>query len=97
MPTFVVLGKFTREGITNIKDSPQRLKASRQLIKSLGGELKDFYYTMGQYDMVAIVEGPSVEAAMQAMFTVGSTGATRTETLVAISAEKAAEIIKKLP
>jgi len=98
MPTFVVLGRFTQEGITKIKESPQRLEAARQVMKSVGGELKEFYYTMGQYDFVAITEGPSNEAAMQALFTVSSRGAVRTETLVAIPAEKAAaEIIKKLP
>ena len=97
MPTFVVLGKFTGEGIEKIKESPKRLEASRQVIKSVGGELKEFYYTMGRYDMVAIVEGPSVEAAMQALFTVGAAGAVKTETLVAIPAEQGIKIIKKLP
>ena len=97
MPTFVVLGKFTREGIEKIKESPKRLEASTQVIKSLGGEIKAFYYTMGRYDMVAIVESPSDEAAMQALFTVGSTGAVKTETLVAFPAEKGIELIKKVP
>ena len=97
MPTFVVLGKFTREGIEKIKESPQRLEVSRKVVKSVGGEIKDFYYTMGRYDMVAIVEGPSNEAALQALFTVGSAGAVKTETLVAIPAEEGIQIIKKLP
>jgi len=97
MPTFVVLGKFTREGIAKIKESPKRLEASRQVTKSVGGKIKEFYYTMGQYDMVAIVEAPSNEAAMQALFTVGMAGAVKTETLVAIPAEEGVKIIKKLP
>ena len=98
MPTFVVLGKFTQEGITKIKESPQRLGAARKVAKSVGGEIKEFYYTMGRYDFVAITEGPNNEAIMQALFTICSVGAVRTETLVAIPAEKAAtEIIKKLP
>jgi len=97
MPTFVMLGKFTQEGVTKIKESPQRLEAAGQVAKSLGGELKAFYYTMGQYDFVAITEAPSLEAAMQALFTIGSAGAVRTETLVAFPAEKGVEIIKKLP
>jgi uncharacterized protein with GYD domain len=98
MLTFVVLGKFTQEGITKIKESPQRLGAARKVVKSTGGELKEFYYTMGRYDFVAIVEGPSNEAAMQSLFAICSVGAVRTETLVAVPAEKAAaEIIKKLP
>ena len=97
MPIYIVLGKFTRDGMMKIKESPQRLETGRQVIKSLGGELKEFYYTMGQYDFVAITEGPSNESAMQSLFTIGSQGAVKTETLVAIPAKKAAEIIKKLP
>jgi len=97
MPTFVVLGKFSQEGVTKIKESPQRLEAARKVVKSVGGEIKEFYYTMGRYDFVSIAEGPSSEAVMQALFTIGSVGAVRTETLVAVPAEKAAEIIKKLP
>jgi uncharacterized protein with GYD domain len=97
MPTFVILGKYTQEGIEKIKESPKRLEAARQVTKSVGGEIKEFYYTMGRYDFVVLVEGPSVEAAMQSLFTVGSAGAVKTETLVAIPAEQGAKIIKKLP
>jgi len=95
MPTFVVLGKFSQEGVTKIKDSPQRLDAARKVLKSVGGEIKEFYYTMGRYDFVAMCEGPNDEAVMQALFTIGSVGAVRTETLVAVPSEKAAGIIKK--
>ena len=97
MPTYVILGKFTHEGITKIKDSPQRLEASKKSAQSFGGVLKEFYYTMGQYDYVAIAEFPSNEVMMKSLFSVGSRGSVRTETLVAIPAEKAVEIIKELP
>ena len=97
LPTYIILGNFTQEGISKIKDSPQRLEAARKLAKSVGGEIKDFYYTLGRYDLVAIVEAPSNEAQFKALCIVGSGGATRTETLVAIPAEKAVEIIKELP
>lgn len=97
MPTFVILGNYTREGMMKIKEMAERLEAARQLAKSVGGELKDFYLTMGQYDFVALVEGPSIEAATQALLAIGSQGNLRTETLIAIPAKKAIEITKKLP
>ncbi len=46
MPLYVVLGKFTQEGVTKIKDLPQRLEAAGRVAKSVGGEIKEFYYTM---------------------------------------------------
>jgi len=97
MPTYVILGKYTQEGITNVKELPERLEAARQLAKSLGGEIKEFYLTMGQYDFVVISEGPSDEATMQSLLISGSTGRVKTETLVAFPADKAIEIVKKLP
>ncbi len=97
MPTYVILGNFTQEGVENIKDSPRRLEDSAKLAKSLGGEMKAFYYTMGRYDFIGITEVPNNEAAMKGLLILGSKGAVRTETLVAIPAEKVAEIIKELP
>ena len=52
---------------------------------------------MGRYDFVIIVDAPSNEAEFKSLLIVGSGGAVRTETLVAIPAEKAAEIFKELP
>lgn len=97
MPLYIILGRFTQKGVTEIKASPQRLEAVRNVVKALGGELKEFYYTLGQYDFVAITEAPSNEVVLKGLMTVGSAGAVRSETLVAIPAERAAEIIKELP
>jgi uncharacterized protein with GYD domain len=97
MPKYIVLGKFTRDGIKNIKESPKRLEAAKKLAESLGGKVIGFYYTLGRYDFVAVVKATSNESMMQAMLTLGSQGSISSETLTAIPAEKAAEIIKKLP
>ena len=97
MAIFIVLGSFTQEGITNIKDSLQRLEAAKKVADSVGGVIKEFYYTMGRYDFIAITEAPSYEAMMRALLTIGTTGAIRTETLQAIPIEKAVDIIKELP
>jgi uncharacterized protein with GYD domain len=98
MPTFIVLGKYTKEGIENIKDSPKRLAEAKKLAKSLGGDITSFHYTFGQYDFVATTEGVSLEDTLRMAFILGMKGAIRTETLVAFSAEHAAkEVIDKLP
>jgi len=97
MPKYIILGKFTAEGVKAIKDSPKRLEAANKLAESLGGKILKFYYTMGRYDFVAVVKATSNESMMQALLTLGSGGAISTETLTAISAEKTAEIIGKLP
>ena len=94
---YIILGKYTEEGIKNMKDSPKRLEAAQKVAKSFGGEIKQFYLTMGQYDFVCIIEAPSNEAVMKAVLTVASAGAVRTETLVALSTEEYTELVKELP
>ena len=97
MALFIILGSYTQEGITNIKESPQRLEAAKKVAASVGGAIKEFYYTMGRYDFVVIAEAPDYDAMLKALMTVGSTGTIRTETLQAIPFEKAIDILKDLP
>ena len=97
MPMYIVLGSFTQEGIQKIKDSPKRLADAQKVAKSLGGEIKDFYYTMGRYDFVAVCEQPNNEAMTKALLIIAGAGAIRTETLIAIPAARAAELFKELP
>ena len=97
MPMFIVLGKFTQKGIENMKASPERLEAARKVAKSLGGEIKEFYYTMGRYDFIAVCEAPSVESMTRSLLIISGTGAVRTETLPATPSDKAADILKGLP
>ena len=96
MPVYIILGKYTKEGISKIKESPMRYEAAKKVAQSVGGEIKNLYYTMGRYDFLSAVEAPNNEAMMQILLAIGSGGAVSTETLVAIPAEKGAEIIRKL-
>jgi uncharacterized protein with GYD domain len=96
MATFISLVNFTDQGIRNIKDSPGRYEAFKAVAEKVGGTVKSVYYTMGNYDMVLIVEG-SDEAAMTAMLKVGSLGNVRTETLRGFSVEEMKKIIGKMP
>lgn len=97
MPTYITLAHYTQEGITNIKESPARLEGVKQLAQSLGGAVKEFYLTTGQYDMVVISEGPDDETIAKMTLTIGSTGAVRTETLRAFTEDEYRKIIAGLP
>jgi uncharacterized protein with GYD domain len=96
MATFISLVNFTDQGIRNVKNSPDRYEAFRAMAEKVGVAVKGFYYTIGHYDMVLIVEG-SDEAAMTAMLKLGSLGNVRTETLRGFSLEEMRKIIGKMP
>jgi uncharacterized protein with GYD domain len=97
MPTYIMLVNWTQAGIEKVKDTPQRVERARNTLKSVGGAMKDTYFTFGRYDIVAIAEAPSDEAMGKAVLTIGSLGAARVETLKAFSEAEGLEIIKGLP
>jgi uncharacterized protein with GYD domain len=96
MATFIHLISFTDQGIRNVKDSPDRFEAYKAMAEKLGGKVKSVYYTMGQYDMLVILEATD-ELAMTAILRVGSLGNVRTVTLRGFSLEEMKKIIAKLP
>lgn len=96
MATYIVLSKFTQQGIQTIKDAPKRRAAAEELAKSLGGELKQAYVTMGQYDLVAIVELPDNEAAAKMAMRIGGIGNLSTATLVAFDEAATDRIVASL-
>ncbi len=96
MPTYLILGHYTQKGAENMKDSPNRLEAAKQLARSKGGEIKAFYLTMGQYDFAAISEAPSDEALAEVLLALASGGAVRTETLRAFTEAEYRNIVGKL-
>jgi len=97
MPTYVVLANWTDQGIRTVKESPQRLDATRKAIEAAGGKLLGFYLTMGKYDEVLIVEGPSDEVAAAMALSSGSQGNVRTETLKAFPEAEYRKIIANIP
>ena len=97
MPTFVILGTLTEDGIKDIKNLKKRQETANKIVEAAGGKITALYYTMGRYDWISIVEGPSIEAAMKSLFIFGSGGFNKTETLVAVSGDEAVKIAESLP
>lgn len=91
MSSYLVLWNWTEEGIRNFKDSPKRVEAFKQLVEKHGGEVVQFWYTMGKYDGATLVEAPSDEALMKIALGVGSLGNIRTTTLKAWTPSEAAK------
>ena len=50
MAKYISLVKYTAKGVENIKESPNRLDAVKQLCESMGAKVEGFYLTMGRYN-----------------------------------------------
>jgi uncharacterized protein with GYD domain len=61
--TFVSLINWTDQGVKSFRDSGKRADAFTELVQSKGGNVKAIYWTLGQYDIVAITEAPDAETA----------------------------------
>ena len=97
MAKYISLVKYTGKGAENVKDSPKRLDAFKQLCESMGAKVEGFYLTMGRYDMVLIVDAPNPETVAKIILTTTSAGAVSTETLPAFAEAEYRKVISELP
>jgi len=96
MTTYITLMNFTDQGIRNVKESPDRYEAFLGMAQKLGVTIKAVYWTVGQYDVVVIVEGAE-DAATSLLLKLGTLGNVRTQTLRGYSVEEIKQIISKMP
>jgi uncharacterized protein with GYD domain len=87
MPTYIVLGNFTDQGIRTIKDTPKRMDGVKAIGKQHGVTVTQMYWTLGQYDIVAVLEAPDDTAITAFGLSVGMIGNVRTQTLRAYSSD----------
>src|ERR1043166_311812 len=55
-PTYISLVKFTEKGMQNAKQTTQRLAAWAAKGEAMGVNIKQMYWTLGEYDQVCIFE-----------------------------------------
>jgi uncharacterized protein with GYD domain len=96
MATYILLANFTEQGIRNIKDSPKRADAFKATAKKCGATVKDLFWTLGQYDIVAILEAPDDISITALGLSTGALGNVRTQTLRAFSQPDMKVILGKM-
>jgi uncharacterized protein with GYD domain len=95
---YILLIRWTEQGIRNFKDTIKRADAARSEAEKIGGKFIS-YWTFGKYDGIGILEAPNDEAAMHFGhfgLKVGSLGNIRTTTLRAFTEEEIASVLEKL-
>lgn len=95
MATYITLANFTDQGIRSVKDSPERFLAFKTMAEQLGVSVKAAYWTVGNYDIVLVVEGTD-EAATTLLLKVGMLGNVRTQTLRGYSEQEFRGIVSRL-
>jgi uncharacterized protein with GYD domain len=86
--TYVGLFTWTEKGIAAFKDSPARADQAAQELAGLGVTLREIYWTLGPYDLVAVFDAPDDESMTAAMLRLGAKGNVRSTTLRAFARQE---------
>ena len=75
MPTYVSLINWTEQGIKNFRDTAKRANDFTKLVEGAGGKVREVLWTIGEYDIVSVVDFPDDESAVAALLNQGSRAA----------------------
>jgi uncharacterized protein with GYD domain len=92
MATFIVLGQFTDQGIKNVKDTTKRAEALKNLAKKFNAAC----WTLGQFDVAAIVDAQDDSSVNALLLSLGTLGNVRTQTLRAFSTDEIGQILGRM-
>ncbi|MHB2205573.1 GYD domain-containing protein [Methylobacterium sp. CM6257] len=96
MTTYIMLANWTDQGARAASDSPARLDAAKRLLAQMGGSFKDFFLTLGTYDIIAVYEAPDDAVAARFSLQLGMLGNIRAQTLKAFPEAAYRQIVQSL-
>jgi uncharacterized protein with GYD domain len=96
MAHYVMLLKFTDQGIRNVKDTTKRAAAAADMAGKLGAKITSIYWTLGQYDLVITADAPDDETVAAVSVKLASLGNVSIQTLRAFTASEVDGILKKI-
>ena len=88
MPIYVVLSNFTEQGRTDVKGTSDRLERLAPVAEKLGVKVLANAITMGQYDVVTVMDAPDDATIAKVIGTVLSRGYVTTQTMRGFTADE---------
>ena len=96
MAKYVVLLNWTEQGVRNAKDTVKRFEQARDAFQQMGISFDTIVWTIGRYDIVAVLDAPDDETVAAAMVQLAGAGNLSTETLRGFTADEVGGILQKL-
>jgi uncharacterized protein with GYD domain len=90
MPKYLVNASYTLEGAKGLRTDggTKREHVLRLSVEGLGGKLEAFYYTLGDRDVVAIIDMPDVVSVAALSLAVTASGGARCSTTPLLTASE---------
>jgi uncharacterized protein with GYD domain len=95
MTTYVTLINWTDQGIRDFRDTTHRAEEFAKLVEASGGQVRELLWTVGEYDIVSVIDFPDEEAGVAALLQVSAAGNVRTRTMRAFSSGEMSGIIAR--
>jgi uncharacterized protein with GYD domain len=96
MATYITLATFSDQGLRNVKDTIRRADEFKRAAQQAGVTVKEFLWTQGHYDLMAIVEAPDEASYSALLLSVARMGNVRLQSLRAFTATEMEGILDKV-
>ena len=95
MPTYIGLLNWTDQGVRGFKETVNRYQAAKTAFEAQGVRFRDVYWTMGETDIVAVLEADDEAAIAAATLQLGAQGNLRTRMMRAFTEQEMQGIVGK--
>ena len=97
MPHYICLFDWTEQGISNARDTVNRVDSAFELgVRKYGVGLEKIYWTLGAHDLVAILEAPEDQTVSALLLELASAGNVRSTTMRAFDSGEMSEILGRI-
>ena len=97
MGKYILLGNWTDQGARDAKNTVKRSRAAREAFAAVGVNAREWFFTLGQYDVVLTVDAPDDETLTRATLLLAASGNLRTTTLRGFGEKEMEAIVDALP
>jgi len=93
MPTYIGLLNWTDQGVRGFKETVNRYRQAQQAFEAQGVRFRDVYWTMGETDIVAVLDADDEAALAAVTLQLGAQGNIRTRMMRAFSEQEMEGIV----
>ena len=96
MSSYIMLANFTEQGLKNVAETTKRAAAFKEHAAKAGCTMKETFWVLGPYDVVAVFEAPDDETMTALSLSLAKQGNVKTHTLRAFSAAEMGKVLGKV-
>lgn len=79
MVRYLSLLSYTQQGMTNVKNSPDRAGKFAKTVAAAGGNVASLYWSLGEFDGAILFDAPDEKTAASLLLKLGQEGNVRTK------------------